>query len=460
MSEAGDRRITRREWIRGALGAGVLAFPTAAGARSVIPDRDTGRDEWLEHALQVERWLRSVRKPVADGVVWPADPLDPESVSWSLYTGTTGVLPFLLELYHATKDPAILSEARAAGDAMLAQLPVAADGADCGLYTGLAGMGFVLAETWRATGDARYRDGARRVVDALHARAARPAGSGGVEWSESSDIISGGAGIALFLLYAADRLEAPGAIELAGRAGQRLLELGQPAAGGLKWAISPRVTNLYPNFSHGAAGVGYALATVFERTRTPALMEGALAAAAYLDAVADRSDGCKVFHHEPGGESLFYLSWCHGGAGTARLWHRLAKVTGDAAWTERIHCSARGITAMGAPEKRSSGYWENISQCCGSAGVGEFFLSAHRLWPEHGYLEVARRAAGDIVARGAAENGGIKWVQAEHRVRPELLVAQTGFMQGAAGVGTFFLRLSAFATGSEPVLRLPDSPFS
>ena len=38
---------------------------------------------------------------------------------------------------------------------------------------------------------------------------------------------------------------------------------------------------------------------------------------------------------------------------------------------------------------------------------------------------------------------GLRWVQAEHRVRPELLVAQTGYMQGAAGIGMWLLRLDA-----------------
>jgi hypothetical protein len=44
-------------------------------------------------------------------------------------------------------------------------------------------------------------------------------------------------------------------------------------------------------------------------------------------------------------------------------------------------------------------------------------------------------------------------------VRPELLVAQTGLMQGAAGVGLLFLHLDAFERGRTPSVRVPDSPF-
>ena len=53
----------------------------------------------------------------------------------------------------------------------------------------------------------------------------------------------------------------------------------------------------------------------------------------------------------------------------------------------------------------------------------------------------------------------MRWVQAEHRVRPELLVAQTGYMQGAAGIGIWLLHLDAFDRGKKSWIRLPDSPF-
>jgi hypothetical protein len=50
-------------------------------------------------------------------------------------------------------------------------------------------------------------------------------------------------------------------------------------------------------------------------------------------------------------------------------------------------------------------------------------------------------------------------VQAEHRVRPELLVAQTGLMQGAAGVGLAMLHLDGARERRTPFVRLPDEGF-
>ena len=166
-----------------------------------------------------------------------------------------------------------------------------------------------------------------------------------------------------------------------------------------------------------------------------------------------------VFHHEPDGENLYYLSWCHGPPGTARLFYRLNQTTKEKSALELVHKCAHGTIGTGIPEQRTPGFWNNISQCCGNCGVGEFFLSLNRIAPRPEYLEMARRAAADTLKRATAEDDGLKWIQAEHRVRPELLIAQTGFMQGAAGVGTFFLHLDAFERGKKPGSVCPDTPF-
>jgi hypothetical protein len=44
-------------------------------------------------------------------------------------------------------------------------------------------------------------------------------------------------------------------------------------------------------------------------------------------------------------------------------------------------------------------------------------------------------------------------------VRPELLIAQTGLMQGAAGVGLAMLHLDGVSQRRPPLVVLPDDPF-
>lgn len=200
------------------------------------------------------------------------------------------------------------------------------------------------------------------------------------------------------------------------------------------------------------------------RTRRPThdrrFLAAALAGGRHLKAISHLEDGaCRVPHHFPGGEKLFYLSWCHGPAGTGRLFYRLYQATGDRRWLDWLDRSVAGILASGIPEQRTEGFWQNVSRCCGDAGVGDFLLALDRRRGEARHRPFVERLARDVLTRATPAGGGLKWVQAEHRVRPDFLAAQTGLMQGAAGLGLFFLRVDAFDRGQSPGIELPDSPF-
>jgi len=121
--------------------------------------------------------------------------------------------------------------------------------------------------------------------------------------------------------------------------------------------------------------------------------------------------------------------------------------------------SARALLQSGIPEKQTPGFWNNVSQCCGSAGVAEFFLNLYRVTKERPYLDFAKQVTANLLTRATREGDGLKWIQAEHRVKPELLIAQTGYMQGAAGIGMLLLHLDAFEQGRAGGITFPDSPF-
>jgi lantibiotic modifying enzyme len=415
----------------------------------------------LAVALDAARWIQAAATATPQGTTWPADPHDRASARRDLYSGSAGIVLFFLELHRATGDAAHLGTARSGADALIASLDAETDP---GLYTGLAGIGFVLSAVASQTGDTRYRDGATRVVALLHSRAI--ARGAGVEWNDTTDVISGSAGIGLFLLYAADALDRPDARTLATRAGRRLLERGRDEAGGRKWPMDGTSAQLLPNFSHGTAGVAYFLATLYQATKDRAFLDAALAGASYLKAIA-KTDGpadgdvCLIFHHEPdaAGRSLYYLGWCHGPAGTARLWYRLWQATGDRAWLDWASRSARAIVTSGIPDRATPGFWNNVGVCCGSAGVAEFFLAHHRATGDATSLAFARRVGDHILATATRDAAGIRWPHAEHRTRPTEIAAQTGWMQGAAGIGAWFLHLDAFERGAAPPIGFPDSPF-
>lgn len=384
----------------------------------------------LDIALAAARWIRAAAPPA------PAVPRT------DLYGGAPGVVLFFIELFFATGDPSWLTEARRGADELAAGLDALAAAGDCSLYGGVAGVAFALEETFRAGGDPRHREAARRALAIVR---------GGAPWERpgaAHDLLSGTAGIGLLLSWAGARMEDPASLTAAAAAGRRLLALGLPAHGGLKWVSAPEHPYLYPNLAHGTSGVCHFLCRLFQATGDRAFLDASLAGARYLEAVAERTDGgFRLFHHEPGGESLFYLGWCHGPAGTARLFLALAEATGDGRFLDLARQGARSILGSGIPERRVPGLWNNVGQCCGTAGIGDFLLTMDSVAPDPAHGALARRIARDLVARATPvptpDGEGLKWIHAEHRDRPELLAAQTGLMQGAAGVGTFLLHLDA-----------------
>jgi hypothetical protein len=91
--------------------------------------------------------------------------------------------------------------------------------------------------------------------------------------------------------------------------------------------------------------------------------------------------------------------------------------------------------------------------------VADFFLSYHQITGDAGALAFARRVTDQILARATRDEAGTRWTHAENRVQPANLTAQTGWMQGAAGIGGWLLRLDGFGRGRAPLVTFPDTPF-
>ncbi|MEO7085502.1 MAG: lanthionine synthetase LanC family protein [Gemmatimonadaceae bacterium] len=455
--------MTRREMLGLGVGAAAgliaLPFPRTLSALG-FDDRRLAPIDNLDVALKAARWIRRSRIETKNGVTWPADPLQPASTRYDLYNGMPGVILFHLELFYATGDKTWLDDARLGANELTAQLPAIEKAQSYGFYEGLGGAVFVLEETHRATNDPQYREAAKRALSMIHAGAVLA--SDKASWpgpSATNDIISGSAGIGLLLLWADETMDEPQSRTLAMAAGRHLVEAGIPANGGHKWNVGNDVKVLYPNFAHGTAGVCYFLASLMKVMEDRTFMAAALSGVKYLDSVSTGApDEFKVFHHEPGGEDLYYLSWCHGPAGTARLFQRMEQITQRPKWDALVERAAKATIASGVPEKQSAGYWNNISQCCGNAGVGEFFIDLQRAKPTPAYADMISRVQRNTLDRATADADGLKWIQAENRVSPLAVVAQTGYMQGAAGVGSFYLHADALAKGQRRAIRWPDSP--
>ncbi len=449
---------TRREFLsRAALAAAMAGV--GPGMASAMAAFSQSARPYLDLATRCASWIDQSTQRNADGMAWPADPLKPTTIGLDLYNGMPGVVSFFANLYHAGGDVRWRDRAQQGGAFLVAETARRGSAAvGGGLYTGLAG----LATTYRTLEATKigpqWSEAARQAAKELAAMA-KSTGDG-AEWSDSNDIISGTAGIGLFLVDAAAAWKDKELANLAVQAGRKVLKNAQPAEGGLMWFPSASLQRNYPNFSHGTSGVAYFLATLYQQTKDKAFLDGALAGAKYLDAIATKRDGARaIFHVTGGGEDRFYLSWCHGPVGTARLFHRLQQITGDKATGQVVDELTAWLTTSGAPEQQSAGYWNNISQCCGAVGIGQYCIDLARHHRTPAADKLRDRVVATARSKATGDEAGLRWFQAENRAQPENLVAQTGFMQGAAGVGTFFLQLDAFSRGQKWPTPLPDTPW-
>jgi lantibiotic modifying enzyme len=414
----------------------------------------TRAGRYLDGGRQTARWLAGTAIDKPDGTIWPASPDWPAELSPALYGGSAGIALFLADLARLTGDS---GHGRAARDAE--RFTARTSHKDrFGLYSGLAGAALAVDDVATVLDDASLRIEAYAMLAEL-AAAAQPAGAG-VEWpawpdgrGPWRDLFHGSAGIALALA----RL---GRIDEAVAAGRRLTELSIPADSGRWWRSRPDDLRPAPNIAHGTVGIAYALASLASITGDAGMRAAAVAGGTHLLSIARTDAGtCAVHHHEPDGTDLYTLGFCSGPPGLACLFIRLSQLTCDPAWLEWAERAALAVSASGIPARPHPGFWDNVGQCCGSAGVADFFIGMHALTGRPDDLEFGCQMLDDILGRAVVDETGMRWHNIEHTATPPELPAQTGWMQGAAGIGAALLRGHRVLTGAGAGPWLPTWPF-
>jgi lantibiotic modifying enzyme len=431
----------------------VLLIP---GVTSMMAaSNDTGFDG-LNLATRAADWIltREVREPGDQGSYWPSREDLPLAEKCDFYYGNAGTLLFLRELEQAA-GPGKYADAERRGVHFLAQNVSLIK--LFGFYDGLAGIAFSLAQQ---SENREAMTSCSEALDRLIREAVRGA-DGGVRWNDDNDIMSGSAGIGLALLVLGKQLHRSELVDLAVRAGTDLLGNSKISSQGRYWLHQLDAKKEYPNFSHGTAGVGYFLLKLYEQTGEQRFLDATNDAAKYLRSIAskDPATNCLVPHEQPEGKDLFYLGWCHGPAGTGRFFHELFVVTNEAQWQTFEGNAAASVLRSGIPERETAGYWNNLSRCCGAVSVGEFFLARYRITGNVAERQFAVRIGKYLVGRAETDGDGLKWIQAENRIEPDKLIAQTGLMQGAAGIGLFFIHLADLDENKRTTVRFPDSPW-
>jgi len=454
--------------------------PAAAGlalaTRSAEAKPKLDSPSYLFAAKETARWIQSAERTTPHGTLWLPEPDHPEKATTyfavpTLYTGTSGIVLFFIELAKATGDDSYLEQARKGADYILATwqdvqsfhgiLQIKNSYLD--FNHGLAGVAFALFQSSAAFHDQRYRDGALAITK-LIVDSAEPIGAG-VEWIGNPSPVVGDGSLALYLVWAARVFENQSYLDLAARAGKRFIETAEAEPQGtLKWNA---IKGLFgpgdaynPNYEGGTAGPAFVLARLYRETHDPQFRDAAAKGLRHLESIATVNGDSALLFYRSDLKDIFYLGYCSGPVGTARGFFELYQLTKQHEyqdWTERL---ARGITESGIPENLTPGLWNVVCQCCGNAGIIDFFAGLWSATHKPEYLAFAKRVADVTISRASNLDGkGYRWYQAWTRVKPWEVTAETGYFIGGSGVGSALLHLHTAEQKQYAPILFPDSPF-
>ncbi|MFE9422622.1 lanthionine synthetase LanC family protein [Kitasatospora sp. NPDC006697] len=387
-------------------------------------------------------------------VVDGGTPPEPRQDRDSFYAGIVGLAPLLAEIAQYRE---LNGTERALSAGIVAKLSAeAARRVEPSLYDGLAGDVMALrllspgAESapLRRLGELATPEGWATTLE-FEANSSAPL----------SDVTMGTAGVVMTALWAPTELTA----SLAATGCEALLAAADRTPAGLDWGISPRTKWRNPNYSHGTAGIAAALALAGADLGRPDFAEAAVEGARHLLAVGELTDGGFVVPHTipPSSREVEPLTytWCHGPAGTSFLFAALAyagvpEVGGFDVRDLRRRCLS-AVLASGVPARLRPGFWDNDGRCCGTAGVGDVLLDAAQDGRDERLLDAARTMGDALIERAVH---GAYWQFVEYRNEDPLLPPGTAWMQGAAGIAAYLLRLARVVDSGldAPVVDRPD----
>jgi lantibiotic modifying enzyme len=410
--------------------------------------------ELADVARRAFDWIGSVAVEVDGGLGWLEDGM----LADDLYSGTAGVLVGCAEAAAAGVGTGRVSAGARARLLQLATHGPGAPGApgrpgvatlpDNGLFSGWAGVAVALRAWSRATGDTAAAEAAGQVTAQIAGRILQaPPGP-----PDYTDVICGDAGVLLALIAdgsgAAVRADSGGAVQAAHVLAGRLAAAAEPARGGLHWRMDAGREYLMPGFSHGTAGVAYAQGAAGRALNRHDLLDVATRGACALLAAGHHPGGWAVplaIPARPGGPAVAY-GWCHGPAGTVRLFLLLNEIDPQPRWQHAIDACLQALRDSRLPLRLYPGYWDNLARCCGTAGVGQLLLDRYQATGDTALLDWAGVLAADVADRAASTPHGVTWSNTEHtRTQPEL-PPEPGLMQGAAGIAGWLARLHALQT--------------
>ncbi|MBW4508058.1 MAG: type 2 lantipeptide synthetase LanM family protein [Scytonematopsis contorta HA4267-MV1] len=245
------------------------------------------------------------------------------------------------------------------------------------------------------------------------------------------DVMGGAAGAILGLLALYHKTGEKTVLDKAVACGQHLLEHRISING------SPKTWKSFENkpltgFSHGAAGIAYALLRLYSVTQDSNYLEAASDGIAYESSVfstkAANWPDFRSFTQQNGQPGFNTVSWCHGATGIG-----LGRLGGlSILETSEIHQDIE--VALQTTHSYSLQGVDHL--CCGNLGRCEVLLLGAQKLSRPELLTMAQQKAAWVLARAKLAGGYQLFANLPNHV------FNPGFFQGTAGIGYELLRLA------------------
>ena len=362
-----------------------------------------------------------------------------KSLGPDLYSGTSGIALFLAELQTAVDDDEIRRTSIGAIQQAISLAPKLLTSGHLGLYDGLIGIASVATYIGILLGEDQLIEKAAALLnDAIQ----------NYQGPKHMDIISGNAGAIIALLMLQDILDNPSLLDLALRFGDELLHKAENQEDQCSWSSAsfPKQRAL-TGFSHGTAGIGYALVELSRMTADLKYLNVAELAFNYERKFFDEEmsnwpdfRGVSAKAKPNTTPFSFPVSWCHGAPGIALSRLRAYQILKDEKYKSEALIALR--TTMKWTKKMLGSGAANFSLCHGLAGNAEILFHGSQVLQHEfiGGFELAEEVAITGISRYAERNQ--RWPFGT------LGDKSPGLMLGLSGVGYFYLRLHNPATPS------------
>jgi type 2 lantibiotic biosynthesis protein LanM len=433
VRQLSDEDLAKQLWIiRASLATLSTSAERALGASYRLTESQTiaDRGRLLTAARVVGDRLEALALHGEDDVSWIGLTLSNDR-HWSLvplgldlYDGLPGVTLFLAYLGAITREKRYTALAQKALSALRRQAERSQPFfTTIGGFTGWGGVIYTLAHLGKLWNQPALLAEAEAIIVRLPKL---------IERDEQLDIVGGSAGCIGSLINLHRCAPSERTLTAATQCGDHLIARAQPLEHGLGW-IAPAGTTPLAGFSHGAAGIAWALLRLAELTGEERFRTTALAAIDYerslFSSEAENWADLRGLE-DPGqaasnAQNTFMTAWCHGapGIGLARL-HSLPHVD-DAATRREIEAALKTTLAQG--------FGHNHSLCHGDLGNLELLLQASEAFAgTERRAEVNRLAA--MILEDIQRNG---W-----RCANPVGIESPGLMTGLAGIGYGLLRLA------------------